>query len=451
MELNAAFLRVAASRPGVLLAVRPGATRARLAVEGELRRRGWPIVLAPAQADLLVLVGDPGSGPGGWADAVWRGMPAPRARVVVRSAAETAAVLDRGRAALLSPDARVPAPSQGPAGEAADHDPHEGHDPYEGHDPHAGHDMGGHDMAGHDHHMHHGGDVDGVPMASQGEDRDGLKLDRLHVPLGPVLADWPAGLILRLALQGDVVQEATVETDAGAHRGHGSVEPHPYWSEPWLRAAAGERVERGEAARRLCAAHLDSLGRFFAVAGWGDLAVRARRACRQAVDGAPADEITAAVRPLIRRAGRSRTLRWLMAGIGPLSGEQARAAGVTGPALSAGGDAYDRMRFWLEEAGRAAAACGDTGVLDAGVPDIGVLDAGVPDTNAWGASAGVADAWDGPRGRVGGPATAALLGVLPHLLRGAEFACARVIVASLDPDLDELVGARHHRTEPSRG
>ncbi|MEU6141118.1 hypothetical protein ABZ848_12230 [Streptomyces sp. NPDC047081] len=38
------------------------------------------------------------------------------------------------------------------------------------------------------------------------------------------------------------------------------------------------------------------------------------------------------------------------------------------------------------------------------------------------------------------PSSRALLDVLPGLLRGAEFACARIVVASLDPDLDEL----HH-------
>ena len=58
----------------------------------------------------------------------------------------------------------------------------------------------------------------GLPMADRGEDRDGLKLDQLHVPLGPVLPDWPAGLVVRVTLQGDVVQHA--EADAvGSRRG----------------------------------------------------------------------------------------------------------------------------------------------------------------------------------------------------------------------------------------
>jgi hypothetical protein len=255
------------------------------------------------------------------------------------------------------------------------------------------------------------GVVGGLPMADRADDRDGLRLDRLHVPLGPALADWPAGLVLRVSLQGDIVQEATVDRSAPPP----SAQP-PFWNEPFLRAAAGEQVSRGEAARRLCAAHLDSLGRFFAVAGWSDMAARARHARDRALAGAPTAELSAVVRPLVRRAERSRTLRWLTAGLGPLLAEHARHHGVTGPALVADGDAHSRMLVWLDAVGRSAAAADDSGALDT--------------------SQAV-----GPRGKVFGsvPPSRALLDVLPGLLVGVEFACARIIVASLDPDLDELV------------
>jgi hypothetical protein len=59
-----------------------------------------------------------------------------------------------------------------------------------------------------------------------------------------------------------VVQEAEVEVldttpvDADV----------PFWDEPWLHAMAGEQVGRGTAARRLAAAHLDSLARLLGVA-----------------------------------------------------------------------------------------------------------------------------------------------------------------------------------------
>src|SRR5258708_27816729 len=81
---------------------------------------------------------------------------------------------------------------------------------------HHGHDMGGMDMGGgaHDSHDMDGMDMGGMVMpaglrmAGRGADRDGLKLDQLHVPLGPVLPDWPAGLVVHVTLQGDVVQLA---------------------------------------------------------------------------------------------------------------------------------------------------------------------------------------------------------------------------------------------------
>ncbi|CAM5514752.1 hypothetical protein SCHAM137S_01735 [Streptomyces chartreusis] len=105
--------------------------------------------------------------------------------------------------------------------------------------------------------------------------------------------------------------------------------------------------------------------------------------------------------------------------------DRGRAAGVTGPALAADGDAYDRLRVWLGEIER----CLDD--LDDAEP--------LP-----------SDDRTGPRGRLDGPSppSLALLDVLPELLTGAEFACARIIVASLDPDIDELVlapvsGAAH--------
>src|SRR5260370_2487867 len=107
-----------------------------------------------------------------------------------------------------------------------------------------GHDMGGMggmDMGGMD--MGGMGMPAGLPMAGRGADRDGLRLDQLHVPLGPVLPDWPAGLVVHLALQGDVVQHA--EAQALGLGGGGS-----FWTEPCRRAAAGEPVPAGGARPR---------------------------------------------------------------------------------------------------------------------------------------------------------------------------------------------------------
>src|SRR5699024_10599404 len=102
--------------------------------------------------------------------------------------------------------------------EHADRQAHEGHEDHGGHGGHEGHaDHGGHE--GHEGH----GDMDmapaGIPLAEGGEDRDGLEMDVLHLPLGPVLPFWPAGLVLHCSLQGDVVVDATASViDATEHR-----------------------------------------------------------------------------------------------------------------------------------------------------------------------------------------------------------------------------------------
>jgi hypothetical protein len=129
--------------------------------------------------------------------------------------------------------------------------------------------------------------VAGLPMAELGADRDGLTLDRLHVPLGPLLPDWPAGLVVRVTLQGDVIQEASAEVlDVGLAK--------PF---EWPSPAARE---------------LDGLARFLGVAGWPSAAGQARRLRDAVLAG---DQVEAEAAALLRRIRRSRTLRWLIRGI----------------------------------------------------------------------------------------------------------------------------------------
>jgi hypothetical protein len=127
-------------------------------------------------------------------------------------------------------------------------------------------------------------------MAGTGEDRDGLTLDRVHVPLGPVLPDWPAGLVVHLTFQGDVVQEARAEVLDGA--------------------GADTEVWAGRAAAR----ELDALARFLGVAGWDDAAARARRLRDESL-GAGEVPDRARVRLLVVRVRRSRVLRRLVRGL----------------------------------------------------------------------------------------------------------------------------------------
>ncbi len=247
----------------------------------------------------------------------------------------------------------------------------------------------------------------GLPMADRGDDRDGLRLDQLHLPLGPVLPDWPAGLVLRVTLQGDVIQEAEPEVLGG---GGGS-----FWDEPWRRAAAGEHVRTAEAARRAAASYLDSLGRFLAVAGWDAAAVAARRLRDEVLAGAPSGRLRRDAGRFARRVAASRVLAWLTGGLGVLTAAEAAAVGVAGPALRAGRDVTARYRQWCADLAGAAGSFNDASPLR---------------------PAGLAPP-RGPAGDGGAP-SAGLVAVLPRLLAGTELAAARLIIASLDPDLDQL-------------
>ncbi|QUW92907.1 hypothetical protein [Streptomyces sp. V17-9] len=402
MGLTAVLTRAAARRPRVLLVTTPGGTPVRLAAERELRSRDWPSASTPAGADLMLVAGPDCARWDPALERLWRDMPRPCARVRAVTADDVASVLDAGRTRLGTRGGPDGPDGEGVRARPADGDTGVVEDGRTGHGHGQGHGHGGMEMP------------DGLPMAGPGEDRDGLTLDRLHVPLGPFLADWPAGLTLRVVLQGDVVQRADLDEPAACGPGD------PFWSRPWIRAAEGEPVGVGEAARRRAAAHLDSLGRLLSVAGWPAEAVTARRLRDDLLDGAPASSVLPRVERFARRVGRSRTLYWLTRGLGLLSAADARAAGVTGPAVrAAGGDVPARYRQWLGEVVDAVRQLDATGLLDP-------------------------HARESPRGRWDAehPPSAALALLLPRLLVGAELGAARLVVASLDPDPDELAAGR---------
>ncbi len=384
MDLTRRLLGFSVGRPHALVVSAAGGTATRLAVESQLRRRDWPVAASPADAQLLVVAGAVGERSGPVIEELWVEMPAPRARVVVARAEHAGQALDAAQAALSDlASQRTRAGRR--AARRADQEP-SGHDAHTMEMPH------------------------GLPMADRTTDRDGLKLDQLQVPFGPFLLDWPHGLVVRLALQGDLVQGADVDVewdgvDTGA----------PYWDEPWLCRPTSGRATRGAAARRLAGAHLDSLGRFLAVAGWPAAATRTRRLRDETLADVPGQRLLPAAQSLARRVRRSRTLRWLTDGLGVLDEDAAVAAGVTGPALRAGGDVTARWTRWLAETLTALRQVDDAELLQ-------------PDDR------------DGPRGRLGDgpPPSRPLLDVLPALVDGVDVAAARLIVASLDPDVDEI-------------
>ena len=193
------------------------------------------------------------------------------------------------------------------------------------HAGHAGMDPSLNDSDGHGggHHMHHGGVVAGLSMARTAPDRDGLELDSLAFFLGPILAGWPTGLVLRTELQGDVLTSA-----------------HLLWVD-------ADQIGGGRPADARSAA-LDHLSRFLLVAGLPATAREARRA-RDGLMSSGASDRTAAQRRaewVARRVRRSRSLAWSVRGVGFLPASD----GI------AGGDIMDRVLLWCD-----AAVGGDTG------------------------------------------------------------------------------------------
>ncbi|WP_067793403.1 hypothetical protein [Actinomadura formosensis] len=394
MGLRERLVRFATACPHVFVVTVPGATRTRLLLEAELRRRRGRPVASPAAATTLVVCGTPGPELGTAVDTVWSGIPAPRALVRLEetaSAEEVAAALDRAAREL----ADVPAQWAAAAARSREGPWAPGGDGEHDH-------MSGHGHGGHEHGME---PPMGLAMAGRADDRDGLKLDVLHVPLGPALKDWPAGLVLRLTLQGDIVQDA----EAGVARGRGG--GASFWDEPWLRAAAGERVPEGEAERRRAASHLDSVGRLLAVAGWENAADRARGLRDDVLAARSAKVLAVRFAGFARRTRQSRTLRWMLRDVGGIDRAMADRHGLAGPEARHLGDVFDRLSGWLDDTGAALARADSTAPLEG---------------------------TGGPRGPVGSRAAAPVLDVLPELLGGAELAAARLIVAGLDPDLDRL-------------
>lgn len=426
MGLSERLRAFAFGRPHVFVVPLPGGTAQRLAVERVTRERGWPLVVTPRDADILAVCG-PGEGSLG----------APLAHL---------------RSQVPAPVALARLGTEGPA--PADAEEVLGHDVTEVLDRAARQlldvglqrrraEAGAHPAGAQAAEMGEDGMVAaGLPTAETRPDRDGLELDALTVPLGPFLIAWPAGLTCTLVLQGDVVQEASVDA-APAPAGVDA-----FWDAPWLRSLRGGQVTVAEAETRRAAALLDALARLLVVVGFDEPALASVRLRDAALEGTGDADGIAALR---RRLERSRILARQTAGYGTLDAEALTAAGVTGPALRAAGVAQDlrthspsyagfepcvlenargdvatRWRQWLAEA---EAALRLAATSEAALEPV---DGG----------------HEGPRGRLAtGPSatspSGSLRAVLPAALAGQDLAIARMVVASLDPDGDEVadVGA----------
>lgn len=357
----------------VLLVPGPGATALRLEAEAAVRQLGGRVAASPAGADVLLETGTLSGALREAADELWRQVPGPRARLSVTVEGR---VKDTLRSASTHLHARTD-------------------------EAHAGGEGGPGGGQGDEGEMEMPA---GLPMADRGEDRDGLTLDVLHVPLGPFLPYWPAGVVIDTELQGDVIQRATAR---------GMPEAVAPVASPFWQAAhdpASLRV-------RTAAAHLDSMSRLLAVVGWRSAAAVAcalRDGLVHGSDVAAVHEKFTRWRP---RVERSRFLRAQTTGVGVFTASDAADFGVSGPAARAGEpwDGTARWQRWLVET---------DDLLGGRRP--------APD--------------EGPRGRLdhSDPPSCGLLAAVTALLPGLELSTARVLVATLDPDPEEL-------TQLSRG
>jgi hypothetical protein len=334
MGLIDAIARSAARNAHVLVIEAPGSWQTRAAAERAALARGWRLAFSPADADVLAICGHVGPQLAQAVEQLWQQMPGPRVRVDLPSTGDAAHLLDEAHASLLDTarhgdDARSrpTAPPEINAASKADDHGDMGHGDM-GHGDMGHGDMGHGDMGHGD--MGHGdmghGDMDmspaGIPLAEGGEDRDGLEMDVLHLRLGPVLPYWPAGLLLRCDLQGDVI------THAEAH----------------LLDEVTDVVVHGHAPA-VQARRTDNLVSLLALAGWDDAAAQARVVRNLLLEDRQEAAASVAAARLVRRVRRSRVLRWSLRGIAPLSAADLLGSGLP-PSLE--GDTYDRLVRMLD-------------------------------------------------------------------------------------------------------
>lgn len=325
MGLREQIAALAIGRAHVLIIEVPGERLLRLRTEVLVANAGWIVATSPADADVLLVCGHADGQIVARVDRLWDQMVAPRVRVPVGSSAEIPWSIRTARLALLDEAAqRIDAEARVLALRSSQQDPpehsstpHGGTVPPPGSDgsittgpdplppdtepdstpaaqqspQHAAMDMG------HVHGMDMNMDMDmsgpaGIPLAQGEDDRDGLEMDALHVSLGPVLLAWPADLVLRCTLHGDVIARADAELVPLA------VPP-----------AAVSSEERS-------ALLVDAAARVMLLAGWEAVATALRRVRDELLSSSP-DRSSAARRlgRVSRRIRRSRTVRWSLRGV----------------------------------------------------------------------------------------------------------------------------------------
>ncbi len=298
MGLIDLLTRAAGSGAHVLVAEVPGAFRERVALERALDRMCWCIAESVADADVLAVVGEPGEAFAAVVEHVWAQMSEPRVRFQLRDETDAEALLSEAREQLRSGPKHLtetvlrrgfPPPADDVAHGHGDYDS-DAHDGHAGHSEHDDHEENG-DHGGGGGHDHSAMMPDGIPLAEGAEDRDGLEMDELHLPLGPVLAHWPAGVVLRVTLHGDVVVDAEIEQ---------------------LAAGPGASSAQDDATTR-AARLLDAAASVLALAGLPAESARTRRLRDRCLDGELGD--SSEVARFGGSVGRQRVLHWSLGGL----------------------------------------------------------------------------------------------------------------------------------------
>lgn len=382
MGVTQLLARHAARRAHVLTVETPGYWVVRAAAERRFRARGWSAATSPADADVLAVCGMPGPELDQAIDRVWDQLPGPRVRIDLPDPEAVESALDRAAMQLVDTDmhrtdARERGQSPGLSGHQhhTDHyshrqmnpggtqpgehphpDPHPHPHPHQGamnhhgmnhpdgtdHGEHDQHEHLDHDAMNHGQHermdtsahrhMHHGA-MDmapaGIALAEGGDDRDGLEMDVLHLRLGPVLCYWPAGLVVRCSLQGDVLARAEAWV-VDSNSGNGNSTP--------------ERQDH------VAARHCDHVVDLLALAGWPRAAAIARTARDALLSEPNAGHGPSLLDTLHGKLRRSRVLRWSLRDITSLTVEDCDRLGL--PSAFAG-DCYDRLLARIDMAQRA--------------------------------------------------------------------------------------------------
>ncbi len=311
MGLTSALAELAARTAHVLVVETPGTWRVRVTLERALADRGWVLAGSPADADVLAVCGRPGPELGEAVARLWDQLPGPRVRVDVEVAEAVPDLLAQAAAELS--DLRKQRADAGGRALVPELDDDSEHDDHGDHGDHSDHGDHGMEMA-----------PGGIPLAEGDQDRDGLEMDVLNVRLGPVLPHWPAGLVLRCTVHGDVIAQASpvlVDQDRPSE-------------------AASTDAERS--ARR-CDAAADLLS----LAGWQDAAAQARRVRDRFLAGDDPVRAGNELDRLRRRVGRSRILRWSLRRLRPLSEDDVARLDLPDRVR---GDVHDRLLRIIDSA-----------------------------------------------------------------------------------------------------